>query len=93
MTLATLYLQRIQRETLSLVGVLAQAPEEPFETYWRECGLPAPQVNFVDLDCGDAADWECKRTGLVANYADDWRNQVDHLIVQELPHRTISQLT
>jgi hypothetical protein len=58
-------------------------PEESFAAYWRERSLPAPQVNFGEAGLRALAEWERRRTGLGANYANDWRNQVDRLILQE----------
>jgi len=83
LALAALYLQQMWRETLSLVGVSAQMQEAPFGAYWRERGLPAPQVDFGEVGLRALAEWERRRTGLGANYASDWDNQVDHLVLQE----------
>jgi uncharacterized nucleotidyltransferase DUF6036 len=83
LALAALYLQRMWRETLFLADVSARAPEEPFGAYWRERGLPAPQVDFGEAGLRALAEWERGRTGLAANYASDWDNQVDHLVLQE----------
>ena len=83
LALAALYLQRVWRETLSLVGVSVQMPEELFGAYWRERGLPAPRVNFGEAGLRALAEWERRRTRLGANYASDWDNQVDHLVLQE----------
>jgi len=83
LALAALYLQRTWDIFLSLVGVPTQLPEELFGAYWRERGLPAPQVNFGEAGLRALAEWDRRRTGLAADYANDWRNQVDHLILQE----------
>ena len=65
------------------MGIYARTPEAPFAAYWRERGLPAPQVDFGEAGLRALADWERQRTGLAADYANDWRNQVDHLTLQE----------
>ncbi len=89
LALATLYLRRIWYAPLSLVGIHARTPEEPFAAYWRERRLPAPQVDFGEAGLRALAEWERQRTGLAADYANDWRNQVDHLTLQEWRVRNV----
>jgi hypothetical protein len=40
-------------------------------------------VDFGEAGLRALAEWERQRTGLAADYANDWRNQVDHLTLQE----------
>lgn len=83
LALAALYLQRMWYDSLSLVSIPTQTPEAPFAAYWRERGLPGPQVNFGQAGLETLAAWERKRTRTNANYANDWRNQIDRLMLQE----------
>ena len=86
LTLAALYEQRIWYPLLTMAfGRPPRLPEAPFAEYWKTWRLPPPWVDFGRSGEVTLVAHEQARTGLLLDYAGDWRNQIAHLVMQEWP--------
>jgi len=88
LTLATLYLQQWWFFRLAFaLGHLPRFPEAPFAFRWEERHLPSPDAGYGLHGLLALQEYQQQRYGAPLNFADDWQNQINHLLAQEEAHR------
>ncbi len=84
LTLATLYLQRLWWDRLTLaLGHPPAVPEAPFTALWHMRHLPSPAAFCGRWGLLALERAEQRRTGLPLAFTGDWQNQLHHLLLQE----------